>query len=42
MECKEVYSMDDVKFTDAQQAKAIYNFKKHKGETSYNQHNWKV
>jgi len=42
MECKEMHSVNNIQFTDAQQGKAIYNFKKHKGETSYDQRNWKV
>jgi len=27
MECKKMYDMNSIKFTDAQQTKAIYNFK---------------
>jgi hypothetical protein len=30
MECKKTYGMNSIKFTDAQQAKAIYNFKNKK------------
>jgi len=34
--------VNNIKFTDVQQAKAIYNFKKHKGETLYDPHNWNI
>jgi len=34
MECNKVYSMNSIKFTDAPQAKAIYNFKNTKKKLS--------
>ena len=37
MECKKMHGMNNIKFTDAQQAKAIYNFKNTKDKTLYNQ-----
>ena len=43
MECKKMHSVNNIKFTDVQRAKAICNFKKHNGETLYDQRNyWKV
>ena len=42
MERKKMHSVNNIKFTDVLQAKAIYNFKKHKGENLYDQRNWNV